>query len=164
TLLRQAEAETSREKKSELYVQLAESIERRSEDVTGAIHAYEQALVYEPASRVVLDALERLYRRTEASARLADILSRHAELTTDEREIVRLRLEVGSLLEPSDPARAIAAYEQVLELEPSHLAALERIAELCEDRDLDRAADAYAKILALDPRNTAPYHLLERLY
>ncbi len=132
TLQRQAAVEPSHEKKAELYLQLAESIERDSQDVSGAIHAYQQALAHESGSRAALDALDRLYRRAEAWEPLVDILSRRAELSTDEGEIVHLQLEIGSIcdLRLSDAGRSIAAYQQVLELEPSNLVALRTLEAL----------------------------------
>ena len=137
TLRRQAAVEPSHEKRTELYIQLAESIERQAQDVAGAIPAYQRALAHEPGSRAALDALDRLYRRTEAWAPLVEILSRRAELSTDDAEIVRLRIDIGSLhdLRLLDAGPAIAAYEKVLELEPRNLVALRALEALYEKTD-----------------------------
>ncbi len=134
TLQQQAAVEPSHEKKTELYIQLAESIERQGQDAAGTIRAYQQVLAHEPTAQVALDALERLYRRTEAWAPLVDILARRAELSGDEAEIVGLQLEIGSIcdLRIVDAGTAIAAYEKVLELEPANRAALRALEALYE--------------------------------
>src|SRR5262249_52828223 len=66
TLARQAAAEPSAEKKTELYIQLGDVLERQAQDSASAIEAYQQALVHDPASPDALAALDRLYRRTQA--------------------------------------------------------------------------------------------------
>src|SRR4029079_5168014 len=88
TLQRHAAVEPGPEKKTELYIQLAELLERQMQDNAGAIHAYQQALIYDHASRTALVALDRLYRRTEQWEPLIDVLSRRAELETEEAGIV----------------------------------------------------------------------------
>ncbi len=146
TLQRQAAVEPSHEKKTELFIQRAESIERQTQNVAGAIHAYQQALVHEPASRAALDALDRLYRRTEAWEPLVDVLSRRAELSTDDAELVRLRLEIGSICDVrlSDAGQSIAAYQAVLDLEPFNVAALHALEALY---DKTEQHDKYLAVL-----------------
>ena len=59
-LQRQADVEASPEKKSAVYLQLAEAIEVQSQDLDRAVRAYEEALVHAPASVEALDALVRV--------------------------------------------------------------------------------------------------------
>ena len=134
TLRRQAAVEPLHEKRTELYLQLAESIERQAHDVASAIPAYQQVLAHEPASRVALDALDRLYRRTDAWTQLVDILARRAALTADDAELVHAWLDIGSIydLRLVDAGKAIAAYETVLDLEPRNLVALRALEALYE--------------------------------
>ena len=133
TLHRQAAVEPSHEKKTELYIQLAESFERQ-QDAAGAIRAYQQALAHEPTSRAALGALERWYRRTEAWESLVDLLAHTAERSTDQVELVRLQLEIGSIWDVrlSDAGRSITAYRRVLDLEPFNLVALRALEALYE--------------------------------
>src|SRR6185503_1098629 len=91
TLQRHAAAEQGKEKKTALYIDLAELLERQMQDIGGSIHAYQQALVYDTQSRTALVALDRLYRRTENWEPLIDILTRRAELSTDDDEIIKFR-------------------------------------------------------------------------
>ena len=90
------------------------------QDVGGAIHAYQQALDHDAASRDALVALDRLYRRTEQWEPLIDVLTRRAELSSDDQEIIKFRLEIGSIwdLRLYDAGQAIAAYQKVLDLDP----------------------------------------------
>src|SRR5690606_35517933 len=97
TLQRYAAVETSPEKKTELYIRLADLLERQMQDLGGAIHSYQQAINYDASSRPALVALDRLYRRTEQWELLIDVLTRRAELETDEQSIVKIRIEVGQL-------------------------------------------------------------------
>ena len=134
TLQRHAAVEQAPEKKTELYIQLAELLERQMQDAGGAIHAYQQALVHDHASRNALVALDRLYRRTEQWQPLIDVLSRRAELETDDHQVVRLRLEVGQIwdLRLYDAGQAIHAYQAVLHTDPVNLTALRALEQLYE--------------------------------
>jgi len=134
TLQRHAAVETNAEKKTELYIQLAELLERQMQDFGGAIHAYQQALVYGPTSQAALVALDRLYRRVESWEPLIDVLSRRAEVETDEQNLIRFRLEIGQIWDQRlfDAGQAITAYNKVLEVDPQNLAALRALEGLYE--------------------------------
>ncbi|HWU88034.1 MAG TPA: hypothetical protein VN253_12195, partial [Kofleriaceae bacterium] len=134
TLQRHAGVETNAEKKTELYIQLAELLERQMQDLGGAIHAYQQALNYDSASRPALVALDRLYRRTEQWEPLIDVLTRRASLETDDQAIVKFRIEIGQLwdLRLFDAGRAISAYQTVLDVDPTNLTALQALEGLYE--------------------------------
>jgi tetratricopeptide (TPR) repeat protein len=134
TLQRHAAVEPAPEKKTELYIQLAELLERQMQDLGGAIHAYQQALVYDSASRGALVALDRLYRRAEQWEPLIDVLSRRADLETDDVSVVKLRLEIGQIWDARlfDASQAIGAYQAVLQVDPTNLTALRALEALYE--------------------------------
>ena len=134
TLQRHAAVEPAPEKKTELYIQLAELLERQMQDLGGAIHAYQQALVYDSASRNALAALDRLYRRAEQWEPLIDVMSRRADLETDDANVVKLRLEIGQIWDVRlfDPGQAITAYQAVLQVDPHNLVALRALEALYE--------------------------------
>ena len=146
TLQRHAAVEPTPEKKTDLYIQLAELLERQMQDYGGAIHSYQQALNYDGSSRAALVALDRLYRRTENWESLIEILSRRAELETDEQNIVKLRLEVGQMwdLRLFDAGRAITAYQSVLDVDPSNVTALQALEGLYEKTN---QSEKYLEIL-----------------
>ncbi len=134
TLTRHAAVETNPDKKTELYVGLAELLERQMQDLGGSIHAYQQALTYGPSSSTALTALDRLYRRVEQWEPLIDVLNRRAALDTDELNIVRFKLEVGQIwdLRLFDAGQAITSYNQVLHTDPTNLNALRALEGLYE--------------------------------
>ncbi|MBA3458412.1 MAG: tetratricopeptide repeat protein, partial [Deltaproteobacteria bacterium] len=134
TLQRHAAVETSPEKKTDLYINLAELLERQMQDLGGAIHAYQQALTHGPQSMPALTALDRLYRRVEQWEPLIDVLNRRANLDTDEMNVVRFRIEVGQIwdLRLFDAGQAITAYNQVLHTDPQNLNALRALEGLYE--------------------------------
>src|SRR5262249_41407111 len=106
--------------------------ESQIQDANQAIAAYQQAVASSPESKPALVALERLYRRTEQWDALIDVLSRRAALETEDREVVRLRLEIGQIwdLRLYDAGQAIGAYNSVLEVDATNLAALRALEQL----------------------------------
>ncbi len=116
------------------------SSSEQTQDVRGAIDAYEQALAHDPTSATSLEALDRLYRRAEAWQPLVEILTRRAKLATDDADATGFWLEIGSTheLHLADPGQAITAYQNVLALEPSNgvaMRALETLYEKTEQND-----------------------------
>jgi tetratricopeptide (TPR) repeat protein len=146
TLQRHAAVEQSPEKKTELYIQLAELLERQMQDLGGSIHAYQQALVYNSGSPAALVALDRLYRRTEQWEPLIDVLTKRASLESDEQEVVKLRLEIGQIwdIRLYDAGHAINAYQSVLDIDPSNLVALRALEQLYEKTN---QSEKYLEIL-----------------
>ncbi len=146
TLTRHAAVETAPEKKTELYIQLAELLERQMQDLPGAIHAYQQALNYNASSPNALLALDRLYRRTEQWEPLIDVLTRRAKNDTDDQNIIKFRLEIGQIwdLRLFDAGQAITAYQQVLQLDHTNLTALRALEQLYEKTN---QSEKYLEIL-----------------
>ncbi|MCX5742036.1 MAG: tetratricopeptide repeat protein, partial [Proteobacteria bacterium] len=134
TLQRHAAVEPDPAKKTELYIQLAELLERQIQDVGGAIHAYQQAVTYDPKSATALLALDKLYRRTEQWEPLIDVLTRRALLSTDEQEIIKFRTEIGQIwdLRLYNAGQAITAYQSVLDVDAQNLPALQALEGLYE--------------------------------
>ena len=166
TLQRHAAVEPSPEKKTELYISLAELLERQMQDVGGSIHAYQQALVHDHASRTALVALERLYRRTEQWEPLIDVMSKRAELSTDDQETIRFRLEIGSIwdLRLYDAGQSIAAYQKVLDLESSNLVALRALEALYEKTEqTEKYLDVLEAQLDATPSDNERVSLYERM-
>src|SRR5512147_3097302 len=89
TLQRHAAAESDPPKKTALYIDLAELLERQMQDVGGAIHSYQQALHTDGTSQKALIALDRLYRRQENWQPLIEILERRAALATEDADIIK---------------------------------------------------------------------------
>lgn len=166
TLQRHAAAEQGREKKTALYIDLAELLERQMQDIGGAVHAYQQALVYDAQSRTALVALDRLYRRTESWEPLIDVLTRRADQSNDDNEIIKFRLEIGQIwdLRLFDAGQAITAYQKVLDLDPSNLQALRALEGLYEKTEqTEKYLDVLEAQLDATPSDAERVSLYERM-
>ncbi|MBV8761915.1 MAG: tetratricopeptide repeat protein, partial [Deltaproteobacteria bacterium] len=166
TLQRHAAVEPSKDKKSSIYLDLAELLERQMQDVGGAIHAYQQALAFTPSSQQTLTSLDRLYRRTEQWENLIDILNRRADLSTDDQEIIRFRTEIGSIwdLRLFDAGQAITAYQKVLDLDPSNTSALRALEQLYEKTEqTEKYLDVLEAQLDASPSDAERVSLYERM-
>jgi Flp pilus assembly protein TadD len=129
-------------------------------DVEGEISAWARVLEIEPANA---EALER-------SAELKAGLGRHADAVPHLRALAETppagalkwsRLARG-LEDAGDPAGAVDAWRQVLELSPNKSKAIQRLAQLLQ-YDLDRKSDAvpYLKMLVVaEPQDPDPLRRL----
>ncbi len=97
-------------------VQLAEWACARGDDVAAELR-YEEALVRAPTYGAALDGLERLIERGGEPARVADWLERRAATDADpqSRKARRVRLAYLAAGPLDDPARALLAWDAVLE-------------------------------------------------
>ena len=137
SLARAAELEPDVETRSGIYAELGALYETALDEPSEAIGWYEKARADEPEAKPVLVALHRLYLATEAWSALPDLIPRliHVLDVAAERPIVLdLYVELGSIL--SDHLgrydEAIRAFEQALELDPKHAAALEGLSHVYE--------------------------------
>ncbi|HEX3761679.1 MAG TPA: tetratricopeptide repeat protein [Kofleriaceae bacterium] len=108
----------------ELYaMQLGQIAEDRLSDLDRAAAAYERAAGGDP--RPALTALERVLARASRWRELAAVLRREADVAGDDGQTAEYLWRVGDLEEATlgDPAAAIAAYREVLQLVPTHSAA-----------------------------------------
>ncbi|HVH46278.1 MAG TPA: hypothetical protein VM925_28250, partial [Labilithrix sp.] len=97
-------------------VRIARIFEEQLGRAGEAVHAYLEALERAPSSAPLVAALERLLRGSGDYRRLAQVLQRHADATTDVGLAQRARLRAAALLELclDDTAAASAAYARVL--------------------------------------------------
>ena len=102
---------------------LADTYETQLGDATQAMAAYQRALDTDEHCIDAINALERLYRRTQAWDRLVDVLSKKAQVVDDTEQAIRLKLQVGELWEDrlGDNDRAVDAYKEVLSVDPRNL-------------------------------------------
>ncbi|HEY1558512.1 MAG TPA: tetratricopeptide repeat protein [Kofleriaceae bacterium] len=166
TLQRHAAVEPSPEKKTDLYIQLADLLERQMQDMGGAIHSYQQALHHDASSRTALAALDRLYRRSENWEPLIDVLGRRADLSQDDQDIVKIRLEIGSIwdLRLFDAGQSITAYQKVLDLDPSNTVALRALEQLYEKTEqTEKYLDVLEAQLDASPSDAERVSLYERM-
>jgi tetratricopeptide (TPR) repeat protein len=128
--------ELERNAHPELAVVLWRSLAGLYADRLGALDqaakALEEVAAREPQDLAVLESLARLYRKANALAELAVVYSRQVALEPAPRKKRDLLTELASLAEEklSDPAAAIDAHRQLLQLEPTDanaMAALHRL-------------------------------------
>lgn len=99
-------------------------------DSSKAAEVLERALALRPGDVQGLHSLARLYDSDRAWDRAVEVRRDAVELATEQSVAAELLLEIGGIEEGQrqDDAAALAAYEQVLELEPASPAALEACA------------------------------------
>jgi tetratricopeptide (TPR) repeat protein len=133
-LARHAECETEPALRVDILLQLADTYETQVGDATQAMAAYQRALDTDEHCIDAINALERLYRRTQAWDRLVDVLAKKSQVVNDTEQAIRLKLQVGELWEDrlGDNDRAVDAYKEVLSVDPRNLAALTALDALYE--------------------------------
>lgn len=117
------------DRKRNLYV-LGQVYDRELGDAERAIETYSSVLDIDSNDFDAVQALDRLYAKTERWYDLLSVLERQTELSPSSAEIVSLRYRIGNLWRDQlgDLTRAVEAYGQVLAVDPMHeqtLAALE---------------------------------------
>jgi tetratricopeptide (TPR) repeat protein len=134
--------------RAEAWWRAAKLWQNRARDLQRAEHAFEQALASDPARTDAFEELRRVYTERGEGAKLADLLERILEETSDPAE--RLRLEITrarALTQASKLDLAKQALASVLEREPEHLEALDALADLCAaEGDWPGAEDAWIRL------------------
>ncbi len=145
-LSRHAEVEQDPDKRVVVLLKLADTYESQLGDAAQAMLAYQQALDNDERCLEAIDALDRLYRRTQAWDRLVDVLTKKAHTVDDGELAVKLRLQVGELWEErlGDNERAVEAFREVLQVDPQNLEALKALERLYEKTG---KMDAYLEVL-----------------
>lgn len=117
-------------------------------DLPGAVQALERATRLEPRDRTILEELARIYQRLGDHAQLAGVYERLVEIGADKFAQIDWMMRIGDLAAQrlNDEARAIQWYERALELEPTHLPALQALEKLYA------RAEHWAPLIALHSR------------
>lgn len=137
--------------RAQALCELAELYEGDPEQQERALTLLKEALDADPKSAAALKALERVYAARGEHLALRDILERQRELATTPHQRVALLERIGALYdgELTDSARAAEAYEQILELTPTHEGANVALARLYRTLhrfdDLAQTFDRHAK-------------------
>ena len=131
-LARHAEVEQEIQPRVDILLQLADTYETQIGDAAQAMFAYQRALDGDERCIDAINALERLYRRTQAWDRLVEVLSKKSQVVDDTEFAVRLKLQVGELWEDrlGDNERAVEAYKEVLAVDAQNLPALKALDSL----------------------------------
>lgn len=129
------EVETDGEAQVDLLLSLGDLYETQLAQTGKAQTAYERAVEIDDSNQDSLAALERLYRRGDRWAPLADVLERRAELFEadgDDARAAAIRNELGTLRAEKlgDLDGAIARYEATVESDAQNLEALRALLDL----------------------------------
>ncbi|MFZ5470742.1 MAG: tetratricopeptide repeat protein [Myxococcota bacterium] len=132
TLLRGRDLAPTPEERSRFQAEVAQVYERDLADDEAAIDAYRQALEFDPANKVALDALEQLYTKLDRPAELLAVYERQLELSQDWRERVKVLFKSASIWEDryQNLGNADACIEGVLSMDPQNLQAIKTLERL----------------------------------
>ena len=121
-------------KRVEILRRAARVATAKLRDVIEAVRFYEKLHAVDPTDTESLDALEHHYESTRDFEKLAALLSTRVTLANEEPQIIALHMRIGLLCEEGlrDHDRAISAYRQVVEAQPTHREALDAMARLLE--------------------------------
>jgi tetratricopeptide (TPR) repeat protein len=136
------------------------SIEEQLSMVEKAASSYERVLALDPSDAEALAAMDALYRRTEHWDDLIGVFRRRIDLAEDGGERENLYGQMAAVFEErlGRPSEAIAAYREVLALDPASTVALTALdglftrqglwSELAENLDtqLNLASDDYTQL------------------
>ncbi|MBW2524919.1 MAG: tetratricopeptide repeat protein [Deltaproteobacteria bacterium] len=130
---RHINATDERDKKVQLFTEIAETYADEVQDQERALDAYLNIVDLDPDHVPALDALAKLYEAMDDPANSIDYMSRVAELTVDGTQRVEAYYKIGQQLEEKlgDRFQARERFEHALDLDPNHvptLAALRAIA------------------------------------
>jgi lipoprotein NlpI len=131
--------------------------------------ALEQAVMLDLGHDEAVSRLQSIYVARGDRQKLADLLARRLERTTDPEERIAIEVTRGrALAEVGEPALARAALAAALDANPDHLEALEAFAEVClTEGDWGGAEQAFIRLArhSADPARQAQiYRRLAELY
>jgi len=118
--------------KTRALLRLAELYEDRLDDFEKATVHYDEAANHDPASLDALKGLERIFARQNNYQRLLETLEKQLELMATPRQKIAVLEHIGAIQEEEfvDAEKAIAAYEQVVEIDPGNEGANPALARL----------------------------------
>ncbi len=119
------------DKKEQLF-RAAQIYEEVLENSDRAIEVFRQVLSVDENDRQAIDALERLYIRLERWEPLKDIYSKKAELAAAPEDKKQMLFVLGQVYdrELRDSTRAIETYQNILDLDPDELTAIQALDRL----------------------------------
>jgi tetratricopeptide (TPR) repeat protein len=120
-----------------LLMQAAERLEKHLSEPREAIDALREAATIKPAERIVLVALDRLYRGEQMWTELLENLRAETTLSDSQADRVRLQKEIGSLHAKrlEDPNAALEAFKTVLDEVPDDADAIAAVTHIGETRE-----------------------------
>jgi tetratricopeptide (TPR) repeat protein len=140
---RHISAALERKTKVEIYGAIAQVFADEVQDSERAIDAYKNIVDLDDVNLPALEALAKLYDKTDNAQQSIDYMTRVAELTADSKQRVEAFYRIGKALDEKlgDRVAAQERYEMALDLEPAHLPTLAALRQIASDAaDYDKAA------------------------
>ncbi|MEZ4433356.1 MAG: tetratricopeptide repeat protein [bacterium] len=150
----------------DLLARLAEVYEARLDNAEMAIDAHRRVLEVDAEERASIEALDRLYTRTEQWNDLLGIYRRKLELSDDAAAREALQFQIANLLEAmlGEPREAIAVYNEIVQGDAENARALAALDRLYGEEELwADLADVLGRQLALASDDTRRIELQVRL-
>ena len=131
-LLRKAELSAAVDARKELFFRISAIYEEMLEDPYRAVEIYSMVLEVDADDARALEALERIYLALGRWEDFIEVLGRKAALTDDLEARKGVLYLIGATYEREldDLMRAVETYQQVVELDPSDLTALQSLDRL----------------------------------
>ncbi|MGF1469684.1 MAG: tetratricopeptide repeat protein [Sandaracinaceae bacterium] len=128
-----------------VLMQLGELYETALEQPLDAVEVYQQAVEINPLNFGALDALERIHRREGNWVDCVEVLSQRVRALEDPQQKIAVLLGIGGVAETEmgEPDRGRGAFEAVLELDPLHAVAFDKL------EALHRAAGRHEELVEL---------------
>ncbi|MBW2529822.1 MAG: tetratricopeptide repeat protein, partial [Deltaproteobacteria bacterium] len=151
TLTRAAEATKDARRRLALWQRVSLLYADAKQDLPAAIATLERVRKWKPDHAPVLMQLGDLYERNGQYKRAQEVLERVIKLDLERDDMVTARMQLGRILSPrlGDSEGAIRHIEALLELEPNHRQAVERLVALrLEHGPLSAALEAAERLRA----------------
>ncbi|MBW2278600.1 MAG: tetratricopeptide repeat protein, partial [Deltaproteobacteria bacterium] len=132
---RKAQIAVDESERRDILFKQARVCEVNLEDISGSTQTYENILESDPTNAAAMEALERLYPKSERWADLMDLLDRRVELEPAGQ--VDLLHQLGSLAEDKlgDYDRSLDYFRRAIETDPNHTQTLTALESAMEDED-----------------------------
>lgn len=147
-------------------LKLAEAYEDRVQDVDKAIETYRQVLSTDELNLQALKGLERLYARTSRWQELLQVLETQFDVVQTEKERIQILTQLAAMWEEEfiKPEKAAERLEQVLEIDPMHVEALNGLARLYRGmQKWDELIDTYERHIAATPDRSERIRIFKAL-
>ncbi|HEX4355096.1 MAG TPA: hypothetical protein VHZ95_19325, partial [Polyangiales bacterium] len=128
-----------------IYMELGAIYGQQLKQPSDAVQSYYKALDINPANFSALDALEAIHANNESWEDAIEVKQRRVHALDDSKQKIAVLLEIARMWgdKLSEPDRAVGPFNQLLEVEPLHHFAFERLEQL------HREAGRFDELIAL---------------
>ena len=148
---------SARDERTRLSIEIADIYRDHVNSDTKAVAVYQSILDVDPTNVAIIDTLAALYTKLQRWADLVTVLRAKHDATDDVEARLGILMEIGTILveKYAKTAEAVAVYEEILAVQPSHREALAKIKDIYDKRrDYERLVEVMRRELDLqgDPK------------